>query len=130
MDKKAQIHLWYVIAAVLLMLFIQSIYLESTKATPIPYSRFETLLNDDKVKEVAITQNQTQSGHSAQSAFAQIVRDDTTRKKPTMSASAAWRLGIAAKGLANALSAPVEWLTPSTKPYDANIHGGAVGMTM
>src|SRR5438876_946069 len=58
MDKKAQIHFWYVIAAVLLMLFIQSLYLETTKVTPIPYSRFETLLNEDKIKEVAVTQNQ------------------------------------------------------------------------
>src|ERR1700756_2540961 len=58
MEKKQQIHFWYVIAAVLLMLFIQSLYLQSTKLTPIPYSQFETLLNEDKIKEVAITQNQ------------------------------------------------------------------------
>ena len=32
------------------MLFIQSLYLESTKLTPIPYSRFETLLNENKVE--------------------------------------------------------------------------------
>ena len=60
MEKKQQIHFWYVIAAVLLMLFIQSLYLQSTKLTPIPYSRFETLLDANKIKEVAITQNQIQ----------------------------------------------------------------------
>jgi len=60
MEKKQQIHFWYVIAAVLLMLFIQSLYLQSTKVTPIPYSRFETLLDANKVKEVAITQNRIQ----------------------------------------------------------------------
>ena len=37
MEKKQQIHFWYVIAAVLLMLFIQSLYLQSTKLTAIPY---------------------------------------------------------------------------------------------
>ena len=57
MEKKHQINFWYVIAAVLLMLFIQSLYLETTKITPIPYSRFETLLDENKIKEVAITQN-------------------------------------------------------------------------
>ena len=49
MEKKQQIHFWYVIAAVLLMLFIQSLYLQSTKLTPIPYSRFETLLDQNKI---------------------------------------------------------------------------------
>ena len=60
MEKKQQIHFWYVIAAVLLMLFIQSLYLQSTKLTPIPYSRFETLLDANKISEVAITQNRIQ----------------------------------------------------------------------
>jgi cell division protease FtsH len=60
MDKKTQIHFWYVIAAVLGMLFIQSLYLESTQYTPIPYSRFQTLLKDNKVAKVAITQNYIQ----------------------------------------------------------------------
>ena len=46
---------------------------------------------------------------------------------PTISASAAWRLGIAAYGLASAPTRPCEWLTPSTKPKLGNIHGGAVG---
>ena len=40
-----------------------------------------------------MTQNQTQIGQKAQSAFAQIVRDVVTRNQPTISASAAWRLG-------------------------------------
>ena len=31
--------------------------MESTKLTPIPYSRFQTLLNEDKVDKVAIGQN-------------------------------------------------------------------------
>ena len=58
-DKKTQIHFWYVIAAVLLMLFIQSLYLQSTKLTPIPYSRFQTLLNQDKVEKIAIAEQKT-----------------------------------------------------------------------
>ena len=51
MGKKEHINFWYVIGAILLMLAIQSLYLQSTKLTPIPYSRFETLLDQDKIKE-------------------------------------------------------------------------------
>jgi cell division protease FtsH len=57
MDKKIHINFWYVIAAVLGMLWIQSLYLQSTERTPIPYSRFQTLLNDGKVAEVDIGPN-------------------------------------------------------------------------
>jgi cell division protease FtsH len=56
-DKKVHINFWYVIAAVLGMLLIQSIYLDSTRNTPIPYSRFQSLLNEGKVAEVSIAQN-------------------------------------------------------------------------
>ncbi len=57
MDKKVHINFWYVIAAVLGMLWIQSLYLQSTERTPIPYSRFQTLLNDGKINEVEIGPN-------------------------------------------------------------------------
>jgi cell division protease FtsH len=57
-DKKVHINFWYVVAAVLGMLLIQSLYIDSTRLTPIPYSQFQTLLNENKIKEVAISQNQ------------------------------------------------------------------------
>ncbi len=57
MDKKFHINFWYVIAAILGMLWVQSLYLESTQRTPIPYSRFQTLLNDDQVAKVDIGPN-------------------------------------------------------------------------
>src|SRR3954464_230006 len=74
-----------------------------------------------------MTQNQTQTGQSAQSALAQIVREVETRNQPTISASAACRLGIAAYEFPSVCSSALEWLTPSTKPSAGNIHGGAVG---
>ena len=45
-----------------------------------------------------------------------------------MSASAAWRLGIAAYWFPSVWMSSLEWLTPPTKPYAGIIHGGAVGM--
>src|SRR5260370_18595688 len=56
-DKKFHIILWYVLASVLGMLLIQDLYLESTKVMPIPYSRLQTLLNENKVAKVAIAQD-------------------------------------------------------------------------
>ncbi|HEY3911528.1 MAG TPA: ATP-dependent zinc metalloprotease FtsH [Stellaceae bacterium] len=57
MDKKVHINFWYVIAAILGMLWIQSLYLQSTERTQIPYSRFQTLLREDKVASVDIGPN-------------------------------------------------------------------------
>ena len=57
LDKKVHINFWYIIAAVLGMLLIQDLYIESTKLTPIPYSRFQTLLDEDKIDKIAIGQN-------------------------------------------------------------------------
>jgi cell division protease FtsH len=56
-DKKVHINFWYVIAAILGMMLIQDLYLASTQRTPIPYSRFQTLLNEDKIEKIAIGQN-------------------------------------------------------------------------
>jgi len=56
-DKKIHINFWYVIAAILAMLLIQDLYLASTQRTPIPYSQFQTLLDQDKIAKIAIGQN-------------------------------------------------------------------------
>src|SRR3954466_4447097 len=93
-----------------------------SRATTIPATT-----SSQKWFAVAMTQNQTHAGHSAQSTFAGRLFEARKRKMPTISASAACRLGIAANGFARAPTTSLWWLTPSTKPYDGNIHGGAVG---
>src|SRR5450756_673078 len=58
MAKKTQTNFWYVIAAILGVFLFQgfiSEYLQGNKPVPIPYSRFESLLNDGKVAEIGIT---------------------------------------------------------------------------
>lgn len=57
MDKKVHINFWYVIAAILGILWIQSIYLQSTQHTPIPYSKFQNLLDANKIAQVEIGPN-------------------------------------------------------------------------
>jgi cell division protease FtsH len=57
MDKKTQINFWYVIIAMLGILFVQSLYKQYTKVAPIPYSQFQTLLDQGKIAEIAVTEN-------------------------------------------------------------------------
>src|SRR5260370_3360895 len=91
-----------------------------TSATTIPAST-----SSQKWLAVASTQNQTQAGQSAQIAFDHQLRDTRKRKIPTISASAAWRLGNAAYGFANA-PRPVSGVTPSRKPHRGYIQDGPV----
>ncbi len=57
MDKKTQINFWYVIVAVLGVLFVQNLYMQYTKVAPIPYSQFQILLDQGKIAEIAVTEN-------------------------------------------------------------------------
>ncbi|MCP5242679.1 MAG: ATP-dependent metallopeptidase FtsH/Yme1/Tma family protein [Burkholderiales bacterium] len=55
MDKKEQINFWYVIAAVLSVLFLQNLYTQYTQIEPIPYSRFQHLLEQGQIEKISIT---------------------------------------------------------------------------
>jgi len=57
MDKKTQINMWYAVAAVLAILFIQQWWAERQRVETIPYSQFEALVKAGKVTEVYITEN-------------------------------------------------------------------------
>src|SRR5271167_1520275 len=114
MEKKQQIHFWYVIAAVLLMLFIQSLYLQSTKLTPIPYSRFESLLDANKVKEVAITQNQIQG--TLKEAEPDGLKDFvTTRVQPPELAESLNKHGVTYSGVVEShwIADLLSWILPA-----------------
>src|SRR5215813_2093843 len=114
MEKKQQIHFWYVIAAVLLMLFIQSLYLQSTKITPIPYSRFETLLDQNKIKEVAITQNRIQG--TLKEPDADGLKDFvTTRVQPPELAESLNKHGVTYSGVVEShwIADLLSWILPA-----------------
>jgi cell division protease FtsH len=113
-EKKQQIHFWYVIAAVLLMLFIQSLYLQSTKLTPIPYSRFETLLDANKVSEVAITQNRIQG--TLKEAEPDGLKDFvTTRVQPPELAENLTKHGVTYSGVIEShwIADLLSWILPA-----------------
>ena len=58
MDKKAQVNFWFIVVAVLSLLLVQNLYTQYTQVEPIPYSRFQHLLEQGRVAEIAITENQ------------------------------------------------------------------------
>ncbi|MBL8498763.1 ATP-dependent metallopeptidase FtsH/Yme1/Tma family protein [Nitrosomonas sp. JL21] len=57
MDK-TKINFWFVIVAMLGLLLIQNLYTQYTQVEHIPYSRFQQLLEQERVAEIAITENQ------------------------------------------------------------------------
>lgn len=58
MDNKTHLNFWFVIVALLSLLLIQSFYQSYTQIEPIPYSRFQHLLEQGQISEIAITENQ------------------------------------------------------------------------
>jgi cell division protease FtsH len=55
--RKNQINLWYIIAAFIGFSLLQGFYQQSKQYTTIPYSQFQTLLDQDKIDQVWIEQN-------------------------------------------------------------------------
>ena len=60
MDRKTQVNIWYFVAAFIAFSLLQGLYQASKQFTTIPYSQFETLLDQDKVDRVWIEQNTIQ----------------------------------------------------------------------
>jgi cell division protease FtsH len=60
MDRKTQINMWYILAALAGFMLVQGFYQSSKQYTTIPYSQFQTLLDQDKIDQVWIEQNTIQ----------------------------------------------------------------------
>jgi len=54
MDKKVQYNLWYVLAAVLGILLLQTLWQQYQQVQPIPYSQFQSYLRDHKIDDIVI----------------------------------------------------------------------------
>jgi cell division protease FtsH len=113
-DKSFHINFWYIIAAIFGMLIIQDIYLESKKLTPIPYSQFDKLLNEDKVKEVWISQNQIQG--TLKEAEPKGTKDFiTTRVQPPELAEDLTKHGVVYSGVIEShwIADLLSWILPA-----------------
>lgn len=58
MDRRTHLNFWFVTLALLALLLVQNLYKQYTQVEPIPYSRFQHLLEQGQVAEIAITENQ------------------------------------------------------------------------
>ena len=57
---RLKINIWYFVAALIAFSLLQGFYQASKRSTTIPYSQFETLLDQDKVDKLWIEQNTIQ----------------------------------------------------------------------
>ncbi|HUN98756.1 MAG TPA: ATP-dependent zinc metalloprotease FtsH [Bradyrhizobium sp.] len=57
MEKKTQFHLWYVMAAVIGVLLLQSLWIRSQQVEPLPYSEFMLALQQGRIAEIAVSQD-------------------------------------------------------------------------
>ncbi len=85
MDRKTKINVWYILAALAGFMLIQAYYQASKQYTTIPYSRFEQLLDEDKIDKVWITQNSIE-GVLKQKEKDGLKRFVTTRVAPDLAA--------------------------------------------
>jgi cell division protease FtsH len=84
MDRKTKINLWYVVAAVVGFTLLQSFYQTSKEYTTIPYSQFQTLLEQDKVDKVWVSQNTIEGALKAPDNG--VTKFVTTRVAPDLAA--------------------------------------------
>jgi cell division protease FtsH len=85
MDRKTQVNIWYFVAAFIAFSLLQGLYQASKQYTTIPYSQFETLLDQDKVDRVWIEQNTIQ-GTLKKAEKDGLKRFVTTRVTPDLAA--------------------------------------------
>jgi cell division protease FtsH len=57
MDKKQQLNIWYILLAMLALLFFQSWWIEQSKVETLPYSQFEKLLQQGDIAEMSVGTN-------------------------------------------------------------------------
>jgi cell division protease FtsH len=57
MDRKSTINVWYIVAAFFMISLVQTFYQASKQFTTIPYSRFQELLDQDKIDKIFVAQN-------------------------------------------------------------------------
>ncbi|MCP5152822.1 MAG: ATP-dependent metallopeptidase FtsH/Yme1/Tma family protein [Ectothiorhodospiraceae bacterium] len=56
MEKKTQINLWYIVLAMLAILLLQDLWVQSREIEVIPYSEFQHALKDGKIAQIVVTE--------------------------------------------------------------------------
>ncbi|MGH6889102.1 MAG: ATP-dependent zinc metalloprotease FtsH [Rhizomicrobium sp.] len=81
MDRKFKINLWYVFAALAVLVIVQSVYQYGKSYTTIPYSQFQTLLERDQIGQAWVSAGSIQ-GILKKPEKGGLVRFKTNRVDP------------------------------------------------
>ena len=110
--KEHQIHFWYVVAALLAMVLIQNL-IALTPNTEIPYSQYQALLADHKLKDLVIGTHEI-TGRYVAAAKGKPDRFTTYRVDPAL-VGALTKAGVGFSGVPGPgpLAAILGWIVPA-----------------
>ncbi|MDH3414637.1 MAG: ATP-dependent metallopeptidase FtsH/Yme1/Tma family protein, partial [Gammaproteobacteria bacterium] len=54
MEKKTQFHVWYLILAIIGVMLVRDLWVQSRQVEPIPYSKFEQYLDQGLIENVVV----------------------------------------------------------------------------
>ena len=86
MDRKTKFNVWYIVAALAAFTLVQTFYQSTKQYTTIPYSQFQTLLDQNKIDKVWVDQN-TIRGTLKEPKKSGLKRFVTTRVSPDLASS-------------------------------------------
>jgi cell division protease FtsH len=111
MDRKAQLNIWYAIAAMFAVLLIQW-WIQAQQVETLPYSQFEALVEAGKVKEVYVTEKHIK-GTLKEALTDGRTRFVTTRVEPALAERLAER-GVTVTGVIEStlLRDILSWVLP------------------
>jgi len=111
--KRTSINLWYVLAALLLFMLFQSWWASTQQMTQIDYSKFQKLLDENKIERVAVSQNHIVGTLKQPLKKGGPTQFETTRVDPQMAADLQ-KHGVIYDGRVEShfLSNLIAWLLP------------------
>jgi cell division protease FtsH len=83
MEKQTKFTIWYLIIAVLGVLWLRDIWVTATQIEPIPYSEFQHHMKEGRVKEISVSSNTIQGTYKEPQAGGRT-RFVTTRVDPEL----------------------------------------------
>ena len=83
MEKQTQFNLWYLVVAILAILWIREAWVNMTQVEPIPYSEFQRHLKEGRIKEISISSNLVQGTYKEALPDGRV-RFVTTRVDPDL----------------------------------------------
>ena len=83
MEKQTQFNLWYLVVAVLAIMWIREAWVNMTQVEPIPYSEFQRHLKEGRIKEISISSNLVQGTYKEALPDGRV-RFVTTRVDPDL----------------------------------------------